>query len=339
MIDHDTLLEVLELGEQRRAARRAFLKTAGIATMAAGGVSLLAACDANDDDQGTPPATTPPATPAPTASQNDVDILNFALNLEYLETNYYVSSVFGTPLNPQLRTGVGTQGDVIGGRAVTFTDPTIAAYAREIAADENQHVVFLRNQLGGAAIAMPQINIDGGANGAFTAAARSAGVIGPNETFDPYASDENWLLGGMLLSDVGVTAYKGSARLINSPTIVDQAAGILAVEAYHSGLLRTMLYRKGLNAPVLRVNAGKISDARDLLDGPVDLDQGITGDQGLPASTTASNIVPADSNAIVFGRTAAQVLNIAYLNRAAVTAGGFLPNGANGNIKTSANNA
>jgi hypothetical protein len=333
MIDRETLLEVLELGEKRRAARRNFLKTAGITVAAAGGASLLAACDSANDDDVVPPVTTGP-TPTPSSvTQNDVDILNFALNLEYLETNYYVSSAFGSPLNATLRTGTGAQGDVVGGRAVKFTDPSIAAYAREIAADENQHVVFLRTQLGGAAIAMPQINIDGGATGAFTAAARSAGVIGATETFDPYASDENWLLGGMLLSDVGVTAYKGSARLINSATILDAAAGILAVEAYHSGLLRTMLYRKGLNAPVLRVNAGKISDARDALDGAADLDQGITGD------ATTSNIVPADSNGIVFGRTAAQVLNIAYLSKAAVSAGGFFPNGANGNIKTSANNA
>jgi hypothetical protein len=333
MIDRETLLEVLELGEKRRAARRNFLKTAGITVAAAGGASLLAACDSANDDDVVPPVTTGP-TPTPSSvTQNDVDILNFALNLEYLETNYYVSSAFGSPLNATLRTGTGAQGDVVGGRAVNFTDPSIAAYAREIAADENQHVVFLRTQLGGAAIAMPQINIDGGATGAFTAAARSAGVIGATETFDPYASDENWLLGGMLLSDVGVTAYKGSARLINSATILDAAAGILAVEAYHSGLLRTMLYRKGLNAPVLRVNAGKISDARDALDGAADLDQGITGD------ATTSNIVPADSNGIVFGRTAAQVLNIAYLSKAAVSAGGFFPNGANGNIKTSANNA
>ena len=58
------------------------------------------------------------------------------------------------------------------------------------------------------------------------------------------------------------------------------------------------------------------------------------------ASTTinggaASNIVPADSNGIVFGRTAGDVLNVAYLNAGAVSSGGFFPAGVNGNIKTS----
>ena len=332
MIDHDSLLEVFELAEKRRAARRRFLKFAGTGVAVVGGAAMLSACDDDEEQTIIPgPSPTPTPTPAPVGAA-DADILNFALNLEYLEANYYLSSALGTSLASSLTSGTGTQGAVTGGRRVNFGDNSIAAYAREIAADENAHVTFLRQQLGSAAIAQPAINIDGGANGAFTAAARSAGVIGPNETFDPYASDENWLLGGMLLSDVGVTAYKGSAAAIASPVILEAAAGILAVEAYHSGLLRTMIYRKGLDLPVLRTNAGRISDARDSLDGPADLDQGVTGD------ADTSNIVPADANGIVFGRTPQQVLNIAYLNRAAVTQGGFFPAGVNGNVRSSAAN-
>jgi hypothetical protein len=330
MIDHDTLLEVMALGEQRRAERRRFIQIAGTAVMAAGGAAMLSACGHDDDEY--LPAPTPTPTPTSSIAQGDLDILNFALNLEYLESNYYVMAATGSGLNDTLRTGTGTQGALTGGRKVAFADATVASYAREIAADENQHVNFLRGQLGSAAVAMPAINIDGGATGAFTAAARSAGVVGPTGTFDPYASDDNWLLGGMLLSDVGVTAYKGSASAISSKVILDAAAGILAVEAYHSGLLRTLLYRRGVETPALRTNAELISNARDTLDGPLDLDQGITG------TATTSNIVPADTNGIVFGRTPGQVLNIAYLNKAAVTSGGFFPAGVNGNVKSSAAN-
>jgi hypothetical protein len=50
----------------------------------------------------------------------------------------------------------------------------------------------------------------------------------------------------------------------------------------------------------------------------------------------ASNIVPADGNAIAFSRSPGQVLNIAYLNRMAVTRGGFFPAGVNGKINMSA---
>ncbi|PTS86572.1 hypothetical protein DBR17_06875, partial [Sphingomonas sp. HMWF008] len=223
-----------------------------------------------------------------------------------------------------------TTGSVTGGRQGTFTDTVVREYAREIAADEIAHVGLLRSALGAAAVAMPSINIDGGATGAFTALARAAGIVGSTATFDPYASDENFLLSAFIFEDVGVSAYKGAAAQINSSLLIDAAAGILATEAYHAGLIRTVLYSKGLTTPSLRTNAGLISDARDSLDGSTDIDQGIVGD------ATTSNLVPTDANGLVFGRTAGQVLNIVYLNRNAVVGGGFFPAGLNGNIKTSA---
>ena len=159
-----------------------------------------------------------------------------------------------------------------GGAKVNFTDATVASYAREIAADEIAHVEFLRS--GSSATRrrwqMPNINIDGSATGAFTAAARAAGVIGSTDVFNPYASDENFLLGAFIFEDVGVTAYKGAAPAITNKTYLEAAAGILAVEAYHAGLIRTTLYSKGIATPSLRTNADKISDARDSLDGSSD---------------------------------------------------------------------
>ena len=109
----------------------------------------------------------------------DNDVLNFALNLEYLEAQFYLYAVNGTGLASNLTTsGTGAAGGTVtGGAQVNFSgDPLVGAYAREIAEDERAHVAFLRTALGSAAVAMPNINIDGGANGAFTAAARAAGV-------------------------------------------------------------------------------------------------------------------------------------------------------------------
>ena len=353
MIDQDTIKEVFAIAEQRRAERRRFIKMAGAAVAATGGLAALAACD-SDDDLATTPTPTPTPTPSASSSPSgttDADVLNFALNLEYLEANYYNFAATGSGIAANLRGSA--PGMLTGGKQVTFGDATVASYAREIAADETAHVTFLRNQLGTAAVNMPAINIDGGASGAFTAAARSAGVIGANDTFDPYLNDDTWLIGGMLLSDVGVTAYKGSATLIANKTFLDAAAGILAVEAYHSGLIRTLLYSRGVAMPAIataandRTNSDKVSDARDLLDGTTtaagppqlfaDDDQGVspTG----TGATAQSNIVPSDSNGIVFGRTAANVLNVVYLTRSAATQGGFFPSGVNGTIRSSNNNA
>ena len=339
MIDSDTILQVLDAGERRRAERRNFLRSAGAASLAVGGSALLAACGGTTDGTGTTtPTPTDSTTPTPSPSSTDVlqdqDTLNFALNLEYLEAQFYLFATTGAGLpNALIAKGDGNmsvQGTVTGGRAVTFTDAVVAQYAREIAADEVAHVAFLRSALGPAAVAMPNINIDGGASGAFTMAARAAGVVTAGANFDPYLNDENFLLAAFIFEDVGVTAYKGAAARINTTLLLDAGAGILATEAYHAGLIRTVLYAKGLATPSLRTNAGLISNARDNLDGASDLDQGIVGD------ATTSNLVPTDPTGLVFGRTAGQVLNILYLNSNAVVGGGFFPNGLNGNIRTSA---
>jgi hypothetical protein len=192
-------------------------------------------------------------------------------------------------------------------------------------------VKFLRAQLGTSAVSQPAIDIGTDANGAFSSAARAAGLVGAGVSFDPYASDENFLLGAFIFEDVGVTAYKGAAPfLINNKTYLEAAAGILAVEAYHAAIVRTTLYGKGIDTPSLRTSADAISNARDSLDGMSDLDQGIspTGD--------VSNIVPLDGNGIAFSRSTAQVLNIAYLKAGPASSGGFFPAGVNGTIKASA---
>ncbi len=327
------LTQVLEASDRRRDERRNFLRVAGQASIAAGGLSLLAACG---DTNGVTviPQPTPTPTPTPTAALTDADILNFALNLEYLEAQFYSYAVFGTGLPASQLTGTGTQGAVTGGRQVTFTDPVVAQYAREIAGDEIAHVAFLRQALGGSAVAMPAINIDGSATGAFTAAARAAGVVSSTGTFDPYAGDNAFLLGAFIFEDVGVSAYKGAAPLLSSKTYLDAAAGILAAEAYHAGLIRTILYSKGFAAGnasgSIFEQVRQISDARDSLDGTSDDDQGIAG-----ADSTISNIVPTDSSGIAYSRTAANVLNIVYLTKSATVGGGFFPNGVNGTIKTS----
>jgi hypothetical protein len=301
------------------------------------GAGALAGCGGgggggNDDPliqvPGTPGAP-PTVTPPPGGALSDADVLNFALNLEYLEAQFYAFAAFGAGLPANLLTGTGTQGAVTGGRQVTFTDPVIAQFAREIATDERQHVAFLRSALGSASVAQPALDIGSGANSAFSAAARAAGLIGAGQSFDPYANDENFLLGAFIFEDVGVTAYKGASPLITNKTFLEAAAGILAAEAYHAGLIRTELYAKGLQTPSLRTATEQISDARDSLDNPADVDQGVA--QRGPAS----NIVPADANGIAYSRSAGDVLNIVYLTAAAAQQGGFFPAGVNGTIRTS----
>ncbi len=318
MTDETLMIDALDARVKRREGRRDFFRALGGAVAVGGAMSQLATTAAH----------------AQTAAPTDSDILNFALNLEYLEAQFYVFAVFGQGLPSGSLGGTGTRGEATGGRQVNFTDPVVREYAVEIAQDERAHVEFLRLALGSAAVAQPAIDISAGPNGPFSNAARAAGLIGANQSFDPYANDENFLLGAFIFEDVGVTAYKGASPLITNKTFLEAAAGLLAVEAYHAALVRTTLFRKGIQTPSsgLIEATESISNARDSLDGSSNLDQGIRPIEG------ASNIAPLDENGLAFSRSAGQVLNIVYLNRMAVTGGGFFPNGVNGTLRMSAAN-
>jgi hypothetical protein len=328
MNQDELIAEVFERQAKRRSDRRGFLRMAGMSAAVAG-AAAVSACGGGGGGDGLGVGDNVNTPVPPPAGQSDVDILNFALNLEYLEAQFYSFAATGAGLPGTLLTGLGTQGAVTGGRQVTFTDPVVRQYAIEIAADERAHVAFLRTAIGGSQVAQPAIDISATPSGPFSQAAVAAGLITQGQSFDPYASDENFLLGAFIFEDVGVTAYKGASPLLRSATFLSAAAGILGAEAYHAGLIRTVLYAKGIALPALIDATERISTARDTLDNTADVDQGIR-----PIGT-ASNIVPADADGIAFSRSAGDVLNIVYLNPGAVNRGGFFPAGVNGTINQS----
>ncbi|SDT40449.1 Ferritin-like domain-containing protein [Friedmanniella luteola] len=315
MFGKDVVVDMINRSAENEADRRNFLRTAGLTGLGVVGAAALSGA-------GGLTASAAPTTKA-AGAPSDSAVLNFALNLEYLEAEFYLHAYYGWGVSSSLTGGKGTRGSVTGGHKVPFKSKAIAEYAREIAEDELNHVTFLRGALGSSAVARPKIDL----KASFTAAARAAGLITSKQTFDPFANENNFLLGAFIFEDVGVTAYKGAAPLIDNKTYLEAAAGILAVEAYHAGIVRTSLYAKGLQAAVQ-----KISDARDSLDGKSNLDQGIGGKK-------RGNLVPTNGNSIAYSRSPGQVLNIVYLNPKSVDRGGFFPAGLNGEVKVSADNA
>lgn len=286
------------------AGRRAFLKTAGMGTA----LAALAAVGTGE---------------AQAASANyDVAILNFALNLEYLEAEFYQRAVYGVGLPSSLTGGIGTQGGgVRGGSKVPFQNPVVQALAAEIANDEKNHVIFLKNALGGQAVAEPVISLDS----SFQALAKAANIPG---TFNPYADDTSFLLAAYIFEDVGVTAYNGAAPFITNKAYLAAAASILAVEAYHAATIRTSLF--SLQNGTVTGITGLISNLRAKVSQAAD-DQGIGASEstlggGFPSP---ANITPTDPNSLVYARTPRQVLNVVYGGIGA-SSGVFFPNGANG---------
>ena len=286
------------------AGRRAFMKAAGF------GGALAAFASAMGVTEGR----------AQTATTDvDTAILNFALNLEYLEGEYYNRGVYGIGLPSNLTSGKGFGGGgVRGGSKVNFQNAVVLDAMAEVANDEKNHIIFIRSSLGNAAAAEPIISLDT----AFNAFAAAAGLPG---NFSPYADDYSFLLGAYILTEVGVTAYNGAAPFITSKTILAAASSIFAAEAYHLGTIRTLLFSTQNqfynNATAL------ISAARARLSGVID-DEGIGADQSTLAGgfPSPANITDTDANSLAWARTPRQVLNV-VTGTPGATSGGFFPSG------------
>lgn len=265
---------------------------------------------------GTSPTASPTATPTPRAV-TEADVLNFALNLEYLEAEYYLRGVTGTGLST---TDSGNAGTVTGGRQVTFATDAVRQYFNEVATDELNHVRFLRSALGSNAVVRPNINF----TDAFNAAAQAAGL---GSSFDPFANETNFLIGAFVFEDVGVTAYRGGSTLLTTPSVIQAAAGILAVEAFHAGVVRSLLadqFTTGVGAAnaisLLRAQAGGGKD-ETINSGTI--------------TAGGANYAPTDAQGRTYSRTTAEVLRIVYLTPTGTpSSGGFFPSGMNGFIRT-----
>jgi hypothetical protein len=265
--------------------RRSFLKKVGIATAVIGTSAIVGASTAEAQ------------------TTTELDILNFALNLEYLEAEFYTYAITGKSITSF---GIGIDGKATGansasggtttgGSQVKFNNNDVLSHdvAAEIGSDERAHVVLLRSALGAAAVAKPNLNLN------------ALGIGFGNQT--------DFLKVARILEDIGVTAYSGAAGMLKTPGIITTAARLLAAEAEHVGSIRTQV-------AVLKI-ASSALDGADLVPPP-------SGKQTQILSINLSNGLPAT-------RTAGQVLYLAFGMKAGVNQGGFFPNGLNGAITTS----
>ena len=305
---------------------------AGVGAVGAVGAATLAGCGSS----GTMNSTT-----TTTTSYTDTDILNFALNLEYLEAEFYLHAATGSGL---AAADAGTSpGTVTGGAQVMGLTSAQQNILNEIAYDEQQHVRFLRSALGSAAVARPAIDL----TNSFNALASAAGI---GSSFNPFGSFDAFIVGAFIFEDVGVTAYAGAAPLISTAGIASgylaAAAGIMGVEAYHAAYVRTYLTAQAIaNSSYAYLGyANKVSALRATLGGGNETTLTVpSGTLSLSTVVTPSAIVAATSaNAIAYARTTDQVLHIVYGSlsntsgatspAAGVAKGAFFPNGLNGSI-------
>ena len=321
-------------------SRRKFVVGAGAAAGATAALTLTG-CGGGSSSSPTP-------TPTPTPSYTDADVLNFALNLEYLEAQFYLYAATGAGLAPaDISAGSSSSYQTVGtvtvgdAAAIPGLTPQQQEILNEIAYEERAHVRFLRSALGSAAVPMPDIDLS-----FFGPLATVAGITTATApAFNPFASFDDFLIGGFIFEDVGVTAYAGAAPLISAAGVslgyLTAAAGILAVEAYHAAYIRTSITGRAIAAgsatayPYTTI-ANQVEDLRAALtvgnSAPPSTAGSVETLLTLPTNlTTPSSIVAADpSTAVGFARTVNQVHHIVYgLATAGVSKGGFFPNGTN----------
>jgi hypothetical protein len=328
---------------ERAVSRRKFVVGAG-AVAGATAAWTITGCGGGPSS---PTPTPTPVTPTP-VTPTDNDVLNFALNLEYLEAQYYLYAATGAGLiDADISAGASSSftkvGTVTKGSAAMVAGMTAEEQqiVNEIAFEERAHVRFLRTALGANAVPMPDIDLS-----FFGPLAVVAGITTSTApAFNPFASFDDFLVGAFIFEDVGVTAYAGAAGLISSAGVqaglLTAAAGILAVEAYHAGYVRTSLTGRAIAAgsaaayPFLAA-ANKVEALRAML---------TVGNSAAPSSagsvettltlptniTMPSAIVAADPDtAVGFSRTANQVHHIVYGSATVgVSSGGFFPSGTN----------
>ncbi|MGI8787878.1 MAG: ferritin-like domain-containing protein [Pyrinomonadaceae bacterium] len=136
-----------------------------------------------------------------------VDVLNFALTLEYLEDEFY-------------RTAVGSSGLIPRDTRSVF---------EQISKHETAHVALLKSVLGSKAAQKP--NFDFTAGGAFG---------------DVFRNYQTFLAVSQALEDTGVRAYKGQAgNLKDNAKILTTALQIHSVEARHAAEVRRLRGEKG----------------------------------------------------------------------------------------------
>ena len=333
----DSKLDVFYEKGLKALSRRNFLAGAS----AVGAASVLAGCSSSS------PATTTTTTPTTTA-YTDTDVLNFALNLEYLEAQYYLRGATGNGLIAADTGGLGT---VNGGAKVAGLTTAQQNILNEIAYDEQQHVRFLRTALGSIAVGMPTIDLTDGFSGAVTAANGLSSTLPAIPTaFNPFGSFDQFIVGAFVFEDVGVTAYSGAAGLISAAGVtagyLTAAAGILAVEAYHAGYIRTYLtaqsIAQGTTTYPYGLYANRISLLRAALGGGNEtplvtaLASAVVPVTATSATVSPSAVVAANSSSIAYARTTDQVMHIVYgaAPAAGVSKGLFFPNGLMGNINT-----
>ncbi|KAH9295211.1 hypothetical protein KI387_038799 [Taxus chinensis] len=265
----------------------------------------------------------------------DVDSVEFPLNLEYLEAEFFLYGALGYGLDRAAPELVGGGPTPIGAKKAKL-DSVIQEIILEFAYQEVGHIRAIKETVPG--FPRPQLDLSARVFAQTIDAAFDTKLDPP---FDPYANSVNYLLASYLIPYVGLTGYVGTNAGLQSQTAKRLVAGLLGVESGQDAVIRALLFeRKSEKVKPYSYTVAEFTDfistLRNKLGHTPVVDEGLVVDKRLGAEgLVKGNILAADKYSVAYARTPAQILRIVYSSGSESVPGGFYPHGGDGNIALS----
>ncbi|XP_024521274.1 desiccation-related protein PCC13-62-like [Selaginella moellendorffii] len=268
----------------------------------------------------------------------DAEGLQLALNVEYLEAEFFLWSAFGHGLDVIIP-GLSGGGSPPVGAQLANLDEFTRDLSAQFGYQEIGHLRAIKDTLGSAAFRRPVLDLSSANWAAFFDRALGGSL---NPPFDVYANSLNFLLASYMIPYIGLTGYVGGNTNLQSSTAKRLVAGLLGVESGQDAVIRAYLteHAERIVSPysftVAEVTA-RLSNFRSTIDHSYGVnDEGIHVPLCLGAEgRTTQNTLVGDDYSVSYSRTPAQVLSIVYRTGNPSCPGGFFPLGALGTIATS----
>ncbi|MED6134987.1 hypothetical protein PIB30_042085 [Stylosanthes scabra] len=264
--------------------------------------------------------------------KSDADLVEFALNLEYLEAEFFLYGALGYGLdvvNPNLTQG----GPTPYGGKIAHLSPIIKDVTLQFALQEVGHLRAIKKWVKG--FPRPLLNISSETFGEIIDKAFGEKL---NPSFDPYANDINYLIASYAIPYVGLNGYVGANPLLKSTNAKSLIAGLLGVESGQDAVIRALLYERW-NQRVrpydfsVAAFTNAISGIRNTLGRGGVKDEGLLVPKELGAEANVTgNILAGNSYSVAYARTPQEILRIVYGTGHEGVPGGFYPKGGDGDI-------
>ncbi|KAJ4850583.1 hypothetical protein Tsubulata_017184 [Turnera subulata] len=267
--------------------------------------------------------------------EDDRDLIQFAMNLEFFEAEYFLHGALGVGLDyfhPEYAMG----GPPPYGAQKANLDPVTRKIIEEFGYQEIGHLRAIVQTVGG--FPRPLYNLS---REQFAQVFDQAVGHKLHPPFDPYANSVNYLLSCYVIPYMGLVGYEGMIPNLDYYHTKKLVGGLMGVEAGQDAVLRTMLYKiafekvEPYGITVADFTIG-ISKLRNELARCGIKDEGLFVPLELGAENrTESNILSADANSLTYGRLPSEIMRVVYGTGNESIPGGFLPEGGNGRIARS----